>query len=235
MKVYNHLIRIREQLFPSVCAVCNRHGQTGVEICKPCGHQLPLNHRACHVCALPLKGNGQLVCGHCLKTPPHFDHTLAPLIYKEPVDKLILDLKFRDKLRHANLLSNLFLDNHKSAERPQLLIPLPLHSSRIRERGYNQALELARVLSNKTGIALDKKSCIRTRSTAPQSSLSMKDRRRNIRNAFSVTSSIQAEHVAIIDDVLTSGHTANELAKVLKKSGVGRVDVWVMARAGTEG
>jgi ComF family protein len=158
---------------------------------------------------------------------------VAPLIYREPVDKLIWGLKFRDKLRYANLLVELFMRYRQKDANPELLIPLPLHSSRTRQRGYNQALELTRLLSRQTGIRFDKSACIRSRPTAAQSTLTMRERKNNIYNAFTVTRPVAAEHVAIVDDVLTSGHTANELARVLKKSGVKRVDVWVMARTPT--
>ena len=117
------------------------------------------------------------------------------------------------------------------AGKPDLILPVPLHKSRYRQRGFNQAIEIGRTVAGKLQIPLDLTSCKRHRDTPHQSQLSAKKRRKNLKNAFSVIKPIHARHIAILDDVMTTGSTAHELAYVLKKAGVSRVDVWVCARA----
>ena len=113
---------------------------------------------------------------------------------------------------------------------PQLLIPVPLHGRRLRERGFNQAQELARILSARLSIPIDSHSLCRTRNTTAQSGLPKKERQRNIRNAFALTAKVASPHVAIIDDVMTTGLTVNEIAKILRASGVSEIEIWVFAR-----
>lgn len=146
---------------------------------------------------------------------------------------MILELKFQEKLRNARLLASLFHEQLPiDGQRPEILIPVPLHAKRLKERGYNQSLELAKELGNLMNIPIDTKSCRRSRYTERQADLSIKDKKGNVKNAFEVINKPAARHVAIIDDVMTSGHTVDEFARVLKKAGVERVDVWVMTRAG---
>lgn len=116
-------------------------------------------------------------------------------------------------------------------DKPELIIPVPLHTSRYRERGYNQSLEIARTLSSRIAVPVDYRSCIRTHATQPQTELTAKERRRNMKRAFTLAKPVNASHVAILDDVATTGATVNELAKALRKAGVKRIDVWVCARA----
>ena len=161
-----------------------------------------------------------------------FDETHAPFIHQGITRYLIASLKFNKQYKSARLLSFLLADYlAKSVERPELIIPIPLHKQRYKKRGFNQSIEIAKNLSKMLDIPLDTKSCIRQRDTAHQVGLSSEDRRKNIKNAFVVRKAIKANHVAIVDDVITTGSTANELAIVLKKAGVSRVDVWSCSRA----
>jgi len=173
-----------------------------------------------------------MVCGHCQQQAPRYHQATSPLLYKDQVRQLILELKFHNKLRNARLLAKLFIERLPLNGRPELLIPIPLHPKRLRERGYNQALELARELGKLTAIPVDTRSTRRNRYTKRQADLALKDKSGNVKNAFEVIKTPSAHHVAIIDDVMTSGHTVNEFARVLKQSGVEKIDVWVMARAG---
>ena len=134
----------------------------------------------------------------------------------------------------AKILARLFTDSLNERARPELLIPMPLHKKRLRRRGFNQSLELARLISKETGIPVNAHACQRTRHTQPQSTLPAKEKKNNVKNAFAVNQLIETRHVTIVDDVMTSGHTANELARVLKLAGVEQVDIWVMARAATK-
>jgi len=190
---------------------------------------------ACQQCSAPLPAHADdSHCGHCQKRPPAFDTTTALFHYRPPVDYLIKQLKFANELAIIPLLSALLSARltTRAAPLPSLLIPVPLHQTRLRERGFNQATELARRVGRELGIRSDHRLCTRNRDTRPQSLLSPNARRLNLRNAFSVKHRQIAGHVAIIDDVMTTGQTSNELARVLKKAGAEQVEVWVIARAG---
>ena len=172
------------------------------------------------------------LCGRCLKNPPHFDDTHAPFLYQGNVRYLITQLKFAQQYKNARLLGSLLARYiATTAERPEYLIPIPLHLNRYRQRGFNQSIEIARHLAKQLQIPLDLHSCIRNRDTTQQSNLPAKQRLKNIHLAFSLAKPLGLAHVAIIDDVLTTGATASALALTLKQSGVSRVDVWVCARA----
>jgi ComF family protein len=145
---------------------------------------------------------------------------------------LITSLKFGAHYKNARLLGLLLSDHLKqTAQRPDLIVPIPLHKVRYCQRGFNQAIEIAKTVAKELNIPLDLNSCIRHRDTPHQSALSAKQRRKNIKNAFSIIKPLYAQHIAILDDVMTTGSTAHELAYVLKKAGVDQVDVWVCARA----
>jgi len=158
---------------------------------------------------------------------------LAPFVYEPPVDALIHGAKYHQRLGDARSLGVLLAEYVAAVggELPPLIVPVPLHRQRLRERGYNQALEIARPLARSLGLRLDPGCCIRTRPTSPQAGLGGRARRRNIAGAFTVVRVPQAAHVAIVDDVMTTGGTVAEMAAALTGSGIGRVDVWVCARA----
>lgn len=182
---------------------------------------------------LPPSAPDVILCGQCQQKPPPFERTIAPLIYQHPVADLIAGLKFHAKLQYGRMLATLLLGkilDSARTEMPQLLIPVPLHRKRLRERGYNQAVELARPLGRQLDIPLDLSSCRRVRATSSQSALHIKERRSNVRGAFQLAKEIAADHVALLDDVVTTGSTVAELARVLRRSGVKRVDVWALAR-----
>jgi ComF family protein len=163
---------------------------------------------------------------------PTFDKTYAPFIYQEEIRHLITGLKFGAQFKNARLLGTLLAEYlQKTAEKPDCIVPVPLHNARYRERGFNQALEIARTVSLTSQIPIDFSSCLRHKDTPHQTGLSEKKRHQNLRRAFSVQKPIYARHVAILDDVMTTGSTANALATALKRAGVNRVDVWVCARA----
>jgi ComF family protein len=216
-------------LLPHRCLVCGEHG-IGGDLCGPCRAALPWNRRACLRCGLPL-AQAESACGQCLKNPPPFTGTRAALIYGFPLDRLLLRFKFHGDLAAGRLLSQLFCEALDDDELPQALIPVPLHRSRLRERGYDQALELAKAVARRTGVPLHRQSLRRIRGTARQSELGLAARQRNLRGAFAVAGVALPRHVALIDDVMTTGATLRECAKTLLRGGVERVDAWVIARA----
>lgn len=233
-KVNNWIDIIQNYLLPPTCLLCNGRGIDNRDLCQPCLVSLRRNYHCCYRCAEIFEKDMHSpgLCGHCLSQPPAFDETHAPFIYDENIGHLIRTLKFNRHYANARLLGALLSNSLRtSVEMPDIIIPVPLHTLRYRERGFNQSIEIARTVAKQLHIPLDFNSCKRHRNTEKQSNLPSKKRRKNMKNAFSVVTPIDFQHVAIIDDVMTTGTTVNELAKVLKKSGVQRVDVWVCARA----
>lgn len=233
--VYDWIPHLQSLLFPVHCRLCAGRTGTTVSLCADCSTDLPWLGSACRQCGGSVPGaDSLLLCGACQRRPPHFDATTALLHYRPPVDYLVQRLKFSGELAIAPLLSGLLAKQVSSpgTTLPDVLVPVPLHPSRLRERGFNQATEIARLLGRRLQLTVNHRLCRRTRNTDAQSLLPVKIRHWNVRNAFAVTERIPARHVAIIDDVMTTGHTVNELARVLKRAGAKRVDVWVIARAG---
>ncbi len=171
------------------------------------------------------------VCGACLGSPPPVAATRAAFVYGFPVDRLLPRLKFHQGLAAGRLLSQLAADAFAAADRPQALVPIPLHRARLRARGYDQALELARPLASALELPLRDDLLQRARHTAPQSRLDAGARRRNLRGAFTVRAHAPLPtHVALFDDVMTTGATLHAAAHALRRAGVARVDAWVCAR-----
>ncbi len=230
--VNNWLKNIHTLLYPGCCILCGASGTGQRDLCDACLTDLPRNLHACRRCALPLpEAAADQVCGDCHKRPPEYERCLAPLRYLHPVDHLLTRLKFHQKLANARILGELMAQWLEPEAQPELIIPVPLHPSRLRERGYNQALELARPVGKRLGIPIDTHCCRRSRATTAQAGLNARQRRANLRNAFTVTGKPEANHVVIIDDVITTGHTVGELARTLRRAGVKRIDVWACARA----
>lgn len=232
--VYNWIKVIQNSVYPNICLICGAKGEQGLNLCLGCYSDLPWNTICCHQCALPLTStNKQLFqCGECLQQPPPFDRSLSPLIYNKAISRLISEFKFSGKLYNGELLSHLLATHieQKGQQLPSLIIPVPLHRTRLQKRGYNQALELARPLSRRFGIPIAQDIVMRSRATLPQSSLEKKARYQNIRGSFEVRKQLAFAHVVIVDDVITTGATVAELALTLKRAGVERVDAWSVAR-----
>lgn len=222
---------IQNLLFPPTCLLCGDPGYAGRDLCRPCTDTLPFLEHACPVCGLPLAAPAPQPCGTCQKKPPPFDRLIAVLCYEEPARHLIQALKFRARYAHARLLGTLLAERVDSGpERPEVIIPVPLHPARYRERTFNQSLEIARWVSRHTGIPLDYAACRRVRHTTAQAGLPAKERRRNIRKAFSVTTPLPYRHIAILDDVVTTAATVGELARTLRRAGADTITVWACAR-----
>jgi len=171
------------------------------------------------------------VCGACLAHPPAYERTLAALTYRYPVDRLIPALKYQGRLALAPALGACLAARLGDAPRPDLLVPMPLHPARLRERGFNHASELARVVAHRLELVLETRLCRRTRDTPPQQGLKRDARRRNVRGAFSCVRPVAGLHIALLDDVMTSGTSLDELAASLKQAGAREVSNWVLARA----
>lgn len=234
------LKKIAAWLLPNACLLClQKITDSAAKLCASCHANLPWQPVACRICAYPLAVNATevinpSVCGQCLQNPPPFEFAYSALQYETPVDHWVLGLKFSQQLVYAKLLADLLLSRlpyqTDSPDKPELIIPMPLHPQRLRERGYNQALEIARPLAKKLRIPLALKDCQRVIATAPQASMPAEERRKNVKQAFQVSPDLKARHVAIVDDVVTTGSTVAELARALREVGVKRVDVWCCAR-----
>jgi ComF family protein len=225
------------RLLPSYCALC---GELAVDpVCAHCeGQFFNLLVNRCPRCGIALPHHaGPAACSTCLRHPPAFDATIVATDYAPPVDQLVLALKFGQQLALAPVLSRMMRRAIEQArpERPDLLTAVPLGRQRLADRGFNQSLEMARTLAKVLTIHLDKRCVQRQRETSPQSLLPPDERRKNMRAAFTVPShaidAIKDRHVAVVDDVMTTGETLNELAATLKRFGAARVTNLVFARA----
>ncbi len=207
------------------CFLCG--DMSSLAICAPCLADLPYHHNACLACG-NLEEEG--VCYHCQQELPPYTHTQALFSYVYPINKMIHAAKFYHNLVILNLLGQLMAQHLRYDEQPEVLIPVPLHPQRLRQRGYNQSTELAKCISKHTGIPFDYKVCHRIKNTVSQRSLSAPQRHSNLQGAFILKPLKEKwQHVVLIDDVMTTGATVKEMAIVFKEAGVRRVDVWCCA------
>lgn len=224
-------------LLPWRCTLCGNPGMPGLDLCVDCRRDLPWNTSACPGCARPLPaGAADSRCGACLSHPPAWDIAFSALHYALPVDGLVQQLKFHGRLARARLLGELLAQALQSERRtpwPAALIPVPLHPSRLKERGFNQARELALPLARRFAIPLRDDLARRVRATAPQVGLDAATRARNLRGAFAIAGTPPA-HVALIDDVLTTGSTLTAMSLALRAAGSTQIEVWTPARSTPE-
>lgn len=216
---------------PHVCALCNYHHGDNIAICSQCHEFLTLIESACTYCARPLPQSNFMTCGECIKTKPYFDQTIAPYSFEEPLRTLLHDFKYRRGLYLVSFLAQLILMKlPANAFQIECLIPVPMHRERLRQRGFNQAAELAKFIGRVLNIPCNMHVCEKIIHTLPQAGLNATQRQKNLHSAFQANT-IPYRRVALIDDLLTTGSTANELAKTLKQQGIEHVSVWCCARA----
>jgi ComF family protein len=199
--------------------------------CRACLESLPFHAAAsCPQCGLISDGN---VCGSCLNSPPDFDATKSVFLYAFPIDAMMVRYKYGNSLNLGNTFGEFLAEKinvEDCIKNIDLIIPMPMHPQRLKERGFNQALEIAKILCKKSKEKLDYKSVERQTLTPPQASLPLKERVKNIKGAFKVNADFAGKRIAIVDDVMTTGASLNELAKTLKKAGAAHVECWVIAR-----
>ena len=215
------------------CLGCGEPGLATHDLCPACRARLPWNRSACPSCALPLAVAGATgsPCPRCRRQPPPLRFALCPFLYAAPLDRWLPRFKFHRDFAAGRLLSQLMLEACASAPRPLALVPIPLYRARLRQRGYDQALELAKPLARGLALPLRHDLLLRRRATAPQSELHAGDRQRNLRGAFAARQAPNVPaHVALVDDVMTTGATLHAAADALHRAGVARVDAWVCAR-----
>lgn len=224
--------RLAQLVFGGRCFLC-RGAADGV-LCAACDADLPgADGLRCPRCALPSPGGAP--CGRCLAHPPAYDGTVAALEYAFPADVLVQSLKFRGELALAPLLAARLAARLPPGEPPFAVLPVPLSPARLRLRGFNPALEIARALVAGTGLRLDARLAERVRDTPPQVDLPLRERAANVRGAFRCRELPAGAQVAVVDDVMTTGATLDELARALKRAGAARVVNWVVARTPAPG
>jgi ComF family protein len=197
--------------------------------CSACDAALPyFNMPHCPVCSLPTP-TGE-VCGLCLKQPPYFTRTTAVFGYSFPVDKLIQIMKYGEQLSLAHAFAKKLAQRIDRNELPDCIMAMPLHPAKLRERGFNQSLLIASTVARELKLNLLTNACRRTINTPPQSSLPWKERKKNVRNAFSCDIDLEGKHVVLVDDVLTTGASLNALAGAVQERGAEKISAWVIAR-----
>jgi len=231
------MLKMLEQwIFPFICSLCGQFSETDKDLCKLCYDSLSWINDRCYRCGEDLDAHaGSTLCERCTTEPLSFDRLCALFSYEPPLTQLISRFKFEGSLSEGRVLGELLKEKvdfwYRHQTLPDAFIPMPLHKKRLRKRGFNQALELSLAAHHYYKIPIILDACIRIRETPPQAERGEVERKQNMKNAFRVIKPIPFEHVAIIDDVVTTGSTVNALSSALKESGVEIVDVWCICRA----
>ncbi|RAU46231.1 MULTISPECIES: ComF family protein [unclassified Pseudomonas] len=223
------------------CLLCDERTDTPLPICTACESELPWLIDFCDHCALPMPMSG-LTCAQCVRHPPAFSEVIVPWLYDFPIDALVTRFKHQGKWPLGRLLAELLSQTlrhrfDEDLERPELLMPVPLADGRLRQRGYNQAAMIANWLGSVMNLDVDETLVKRIKDTPAQQSLNAKARRRNLRDAFvlPMPAKVSGKHIALIDDVMTTGSTADTLARLLRQAGAKRVDLYCLARTAKPG
>lgn len=203
------------------------------DLCHACLKDLPILAQKCQRCGIQ---SFSTTCGRCLKNPPPFAACHSLFAYEPPFTYMVLNLKYHQRLANARVLGELLVEKiqqewyyHQSL--PDLIIPVPLHENRLKERGFNQAVEIARPIARKLKLKIAPQAIRRIRNTPPQAQLTADERQKNIRQAFIVEADVTNKRVVIIDDVVTTGATVAEITRVLLQQGAKSVEVWCCGRA----
>ena len=219
---------LASKALPGSCLLCAADSASSL-LCPACTADLPRQAATvCPQCAIETPLGER--CGTCLKSLPAFTRTIAPFRYEFPVDRLVQALKYSHRLPLAKWFGN-SLSGQITAGEHDLLLPLPLHPLRLRDRGFNQSAEIARAIHNQLGIPMDVDCLARKRATPPQAALPLKERARNVRGAFECTADLSGKRILLVDDVMTTGSTLRECARVLQLHGAAQITLAVAARA----
>lgn len=233
MKIPAQPGQLLDTLLPRLCLLCRCPAPHN--LCSECAQHLPFMTHACRTCGAFLPDSSVGMCGKCQRKARPVSRLVAAYRYQEPVSSLVSRFKFQHDFAAGEALAASLMDAVRFAYGdeawPDLVLPVPLHASRLRERGFNQSVFLGEYLSHRLNIRLEKNALQRTRATRDQIGLKAMARRHNVRRAFTMQP-ISAHHVAILDDVVTTGATVLEIAKLLKSNGVSQVDVWCIAKTG---
>jgi len=220
-------------IYPWHCSICG--GSTSNKsICQLCIRLLPLWNKepSCEVCGLQIENDTDhtLICGQCQKQPPYYDCLSAVYWYEPPINDIITQYKYLNYWENAQTLIELCKNSFIASHKDSLIIPVPSHPSRVRQRGFNAVYELVQLFKRQHNFYYDDKLVSRCKNTETQTGKTKAQRKRNLRNAFTVNHLIEHDYITIIDEVVTTGATVNELSRCLKNAGVKKVSVWALAR-----
>ncbi|HCI52614.1 MAG TPA: phosphoribosyltransferase [Gallionella sp.] len=225
----NSRLQFKQLLPAQPCVLCGTMSHEGLW-CAACNREMPyFDAPHCPVCGL-ITPTASL-CGRCLTKPPAFARTTTAFYYRFPIDRLIQSLKYHSQLALAPTLAKKLLD--QIDEIPDLVIPMPLHPAKLKERGFNQASLIATPIANTLRIDMNDDACHRLRNTPSQTALPWNERESNVRDAFDCTLDLSEKHIALVDDVMTTGASMNELARAVQKRGAKKISIWIVARATT--
>lgn len=226
------LISWQKRLLLRSCILCGSAIQSNTEICPACEKTFKPIDAACPICSSPAKNSKE--CGRCQKDPPMFSQTIAMFEYSGAIKTLIHRMKYHQDNFALHTAANLFvhkLQQHKYFAIPNLIIPVPIHTTRLVHRGFNQSAEITKVVANELQCPQNPHMITKIKHTSSQQSLPLGKRKSNVRGAFSTTMRLDGQSIAILDDVMTSGETLRELSRVATKAGARKVVCWVIARA----
>jgi ComF family protein len=218
---------------PGQCGICRSWGRS--RLCAACLSRFAVPRPRCQRCALVVP-QGQPVCGACLREPPPFERAVTAFDYTHPWDGLIAHFKFHEALDLAPAFATQLVEAVRASgvPPPAFVLPVPLSAQRLRERGHNQAWEIARRVGRTLGLKSDARLLLRLRDTPHQLALPPQQRTANVRDAFAIEprrrAELQGADVAVVDDVMTTGSTVAEISRVLLRCGAARVQVWMLAR-----
>lgn len=231
------LHKIYNRICPPTCILCDSTTATSIDLCRECFDMLPHNLHCCYRCALPLpsasslyRDSRRLLCGGCLTSKPLVTESHIPFRYEIPVDYIVQQLKYRGSQKYGRLIGELLAASIPATSYPDLLVPVPQHRDRYLQRGFNHAELIAQTAGQILAIPVDKYSAVRLDARPQQSSLNAAARRLNMRGAFKIIEPSISSHIAIVDDVVTTGATTQALAKALLGHGCRRISIWAFAR-----
>ncbi len=235
--IFNSLMtQIGKIIYPNCCHNCHKETtQEDKGLCQECRYKLKLVMNPCKICGEELKEihSEKPICGKCQTTARYYDAVFAPFCYSAPLDKLIQDMKYSKKISNCNLIAELLYEQIilQGVTRPECLIPAPINPNQFLQRGFNQSFEMAKRLGKLLDIPVFNDVIIKKENTERQSKLSYSQRQNNLKGTFYLNKPFSCQHIAIVDDVVTTTATANEIAKIAKSNGVQAVQVWACARS----
>ena len=228
--------KIEQWFFPYICCLCEQYSKNYQDLCQACKDLLPWVSDRCYRCGSRLREDSitSYVCRWCEDRTFYYDRLMCAFDYLPPIIQLISGFKYGNNLVYGRILGKLLAEacknGYQNTSLPQAIIPVPLHIKRLRKRGFNQSFELAKPVSECLNLPIRYKACQRHKNTLPQAGLNAYQRQQNLKQAFLMLENVSYEHIAIVDDIVTTGSTVNALSKCLKEAGIEKIDIWCISR-----